>query len=62
MHGCIVDNHFFKLDSRIELCHLLAALQEQAVAELHDVGFVDGGDLLPVVLDGVVERELGDSQ
>lgn len=62
LHCCIVNNHFFELDSWVELCHLFAAFQEQAVAELHDVGFVDGSDLLSVVLNGVVKRELCDSQ
>lgn len=62
LHGCVVNNHLFKLNSWVELCHLFATLQEQTIAKLHDVGFVDGSDLLPVVLDGVVERELGNSQ
>lgn len=62
LHGCVVNDHFFEFDSRVELCHLFAASQEQTIAKLHDVGFVDGSHLLPVVLDGVVEREFGNSQ
>ena len=38
------------------------ALDEQAVAELHDVGLVDGRDLLPAEPARIVERELGDSR
>ena len=37
-----------------------AALEEQAVGELHDVRLVDRGDLAAAVGDGVVEREPGD--
>ena len=35
-----------------------ANLQEEAVTELHDVGLVDGGDLSPVIEEGVAERVL----
>ena len=37
-----------------------AALEEQAVGQLHDVRLVDGRDLAPAVGDGVVEGEAGD--
>ena len=37
-----------------------AALEEQPVGQLHDVGLVDGRDLAPAVGDRVVEREPGD--
>ena len=37
-----------------------AALEEQAVGQLHDVGLVDGRDLVAAVGDGVLEREAGD--
>ena len=42
--------------------HLAAALQEQPVGLLHDVGLVDGADLGALVVDGVLERVLGDAR
>lgn len=42
--------------------YIFAALQEHAVAQFHDVRFVHASHLLAVVLRGIVERELGDSQ
>lgn len=62
LHGGVVDNHLLELDSWIKFSHLFAASQEQSIAQLHDVGLVNGGDLLAVVLGGVVEGELCDSQ
>src|SRR5207302_4229329 len=37
------------------------AAQEQAVRKLHDVGLVDGVNLLALVLARILERELGDA-
>lgn len=62
LHRSVVDDHLLEVNPRVELRHRLAASQEQSIAELHDVGLVDGCDLLAVVLDGVVESELGDPQ
>lgn len=36
-------------------------LQEEAVAKLHDVGFVYGGDLLPVVQESIAKGVLHSS-
>lgn len=41
--------------------YLFAAAQEEAVAELHDVGLVNSCDLLPTHLDRVVESKFSDS-
>ena len=40
--------------------HLLAAAQEEAVSQLHDVGLMDGCHPLTAKLGGVVEGELSD--
>jgi hypothetical protein len=40
---------------------LLHALQEEAIAHLHDVGLVHGGDALAAVLPRVVEGEARDA-
>ena len=42
----VVDDQLLVLDLGIFARHLAAAAQEQAVAELHDVGLVDRGHLL----------------
>lgn len=42
--------------------YLLAASQKQTIAEFHDVRLVHAGDLLAIVLCGIVECEFGDAQ
>lgn len=51
-----------KRDANTFFSYILAALQEHAVAQLHDVRLVDTRHLLAVVLRRIVERELGDTQ
>ena len=45
LHGGVVHDHLVELDVGVESGHVLAALKEQAVAELHDVCLVYSGDL-----------------
>lgn len=64
LHGGVVDDHLVKLDAGVAillLCDALAGVEEETVTELHDVGLVDTGDLLAVVLDGKVESETGNA-
>ena len=45
LHGGVVHDHLVELNVGVEGGHVLAALKEQAVAELHDVCLVYSGDL-----------------
>ena len=61
LHAHVVDDAVLELDlALVAGRHGPAALEEQAVRELHDVGLVDGRDLVPAVGDRVVEGEPGD--
>ena len=62
LHAAVVHDDRLELDVGVELADLLARLEEQPVAELHDVGLVDRRHLPPAVPGGVVEGELGDPQ
>lgn len=42
LHATIIDNHVVVLDIWIVFGHATRRLQEQAVADLHNVGLVDG--------------------
>ena len=58
LHAHVVDDPVLELDpALVRRRHGPAALEEQAVRELHDVGLVDGGHLVPAVRDRVVEGE-----
>jgi hypothetical protein len=49
LHRRVVHNHRVELDARVAVFLLgdaLARVEEQTVAELHDVGLVDAGDFL----------------
>ena len=61
LHAHVVDDAVLELDPAVVVGRDgPAALEEQAVRQLHDVGLVDGRDLVPAVGDGVLEREPGD--
>ena len=61
LHAHVVDDAVLELDPAVVVRgDRPAALEEQAVGQLHDVRLVDGGDLVPAVGDGVVEGEPGD--
>ena len=61
LHAHVVDDAVLELDpALVVLGDRPAALEEQAVGQLHDVRLVDGGDLAPAVGDRVLEREPGD--
>ena len=61
LHAHVVDDPVLELDPAVVVRRdRPAALEEQAVRELHDVGLVDGRDLVPAVGDGVLEGEAGD--
>ena len=58
----IVDDHGFELDlGKFFLCHFPADFEEQSIAELLDVGFVNGSDLGSVVNRSIVEGKSGNS-
>mmetsp|Transcript_9968 Transcript_9968/g.24912 ORF Transcript_9968/g.24912 Transcript_9968/m.24912 type:complete len:214 (-) Transcript_9968:516-1157(-) len=62
LHARVVHNQLVVLDLGVLLAHLAAALQEQAVRLLHDVGLVHRAHLLAVVLLGVLEGKLRNTQ
>src|SRR4029079_4912412 len=60
LHAHVVDDPVLELDpARVRLGDGPAALEEQPVRQLHDVGLVDRRDLAAAVGDGVVEGEAG---
>ena len=63
LHRRVVDDHVIGLDTRalVLLGDATERVEEQTVTELHDIGLVDTGDLLAVVLEGEVEREASDA-
>ena len=61
LHAGGVDDALVVLRVRVDLRDAPGALEEQAVAELHDVRLVDRGDARAAVAARVLERELGDA-
>lgn len=61
LHGGVVDNHVAVLDLGVVGRNLLTGVSEQTIGELHNVGLVDGGDLVSVVLESKVKGESGNS-
>ena len=62
LHAGVVDDVLAVEDLGKPLGHLARAAQKQPVGELHDVGLVDGVNLLAAVLARVLEGELGDAR
>ena len=61
LHAHVVDDAVLELDpARVVGRDRRAALEEEAVGQLHDVGLVDGRDLVPAVGDRVLEGVPGD--
>ena len=61
LHAHVVDDAVLELDPALVVGRDgPAALEEQPVGQLHDVGLVHGRDLVPAVGDRVLEGEAGD--
>lgn len=61
LHRGVVDNHVVGLNAGVVLTNTLDGVAEKTVCELHNVGLVDAGNLLPVVGKGEREGELGNA-
>src|SRR5258708_24971785 len=61
LHTSVVDDVFAVSDLGKSLGHGAAAAQKQAIGELHDIGFMNGVNLLALVLAGVLEGKFGDA-
>ena len=61
LHAGVVDDHVVEGEGGVFLAGVMEGVPEQTVGQLHDVGLVDTGDLLPVVGEGEGEGELGDA-
>ena len=51
----------FRLLPGIHSSDIFARLQEETIAELHDVSFVNTRDFFAIIFDGIVESKFGDS-
>ena len=60
LHATIVDDHRLEFDVWIVFGNVFTTLKELSVSQLHNVSFVDGGDFLPAIADGVIEGKLRD--
>lgn len=61
LHASVVDDHRLELDLRVAFGDLQAGSEEQTVSQLHNVGLVNGCDLLSTMFRGKVKGKLGDS-
>jgi len=61
LHGSIVHNHIVHLEGGVVLSDLVESAAEETIGQLHDVGLVNAGNLLPVVGESEAEGELGDT-
>ena len=62
LHAHVVDDAVLELDPALVLGRdRPAALEEEPVGQLHDVGLVDGGHLVAAVGDRVLEGDTGRS-
>lgn len=61
LHRGVVDNHVTVLDLGVVSRNLLTGVSEETIGELHNVGLVDGGNLVSVVLESKVKGESGNS-
>src|SRR5690242_16254244 len=61
LHAGVVDDVLAVRDLGIFLGDVAGAAQEEAIGKLHDVGLVDGVNLLALVLAGVFEGETGNA-
>ena len=61
LHARVIDDHLLVLDGGVLLADLPAALEEEPVGKLHDVGLVHNGHLLSSGEEGVLEGVLGES-
>src|ERR1051326_2229197 len=61
LHAGVIDDEFFVFDVFILLGHGADGAEKEAVAQLHDVGFVDGVNFLAIVFAGVLKGEAGDA-
>lgn len=59
LHAGVVDNHVVVLQFGIVLVHTVGNLQEETIGQLHDVGLVNGGNLLAIVLAGELKGVAG---
>lgn len=60
LHASVINNHLVELDVRVLLGDATSSIEEKTVGHLHDVGLVDGMDLLATVGLGVFESETSD--
>ena len=60
LHAQGIDDAVVGLDVGVILGHFAEGAQEQAVGQLHDVGFVHSGDLFAAVFPGVVKGKAAD--
>lgn len=60
LHASVIDNHLVEVDLGVLLGDAAGGIEEETVGHLHDVGLVDGVDLLAAVGLGILESETSD--
>ncbi len=61
LHAGVIDDEFLVFGGGIFIGDGAYGFEEEAVGELHDVGFVNGGDALAVIALRVLKGELGNA-
>ena len=61
MHAGRVHDPLVVCDVAMKFGDLARALEEQAVTELHDVGFMNSGDAFATVAPRVIKRKTSDA-
>jgi hypothetical protein len=62
LHAGVVDDQFFVFDVFVLLGHRANGPQEQSIAQLHDIGFMDGVNLVAPAFFGVFKGKSCDAR
>ena len=61
LHGRIIDDQVVNFQLRVSLSNFVESVTEQPICQLHNIGFMDTGDLLSLVGSSEGESEFADA-